>query len=248
MKKIVYIIPLLATILLIPPGISNATAQQPIYDPVVYDYLEETISEIGKKIETRTVDNQTMSVTTIVEQGSNDSRYKVKMITSLNGEEVGREFFKIINKTDGTYKLVNKKLGINEIFTNVPQGATGAGSGSSNLQGARIDLHDREYGTPHTVRLYDNHVACGGNNAFLNYGEFEAIIRPSTVDVTWNAAPFYLHWCIVPHEFDNGKVRYDSTTIKMDSQSDRRGSHTFTNYDGGTTWYSVEVDFVYGSW
>ena len=232
---------------IIPPGISNAsTQQQPIYDPVVYDYLKETISEMGKKTETRTVDNQTMSVTTIVAQGSNDSRYKVKVITNMNGEEIGREFFKIVNMTDGTYNLVNKNLGIKEIFTNILQGVTGSGSGNSNFNGARIDLHDREYGTLN-IHLYDNYGDCA-NNDLVNSGEMEVIVRPNTIDVTWNAAPFYLHWCIVPHQFDNGKAQYGSTTITFDSQSERRSSHAFTNYAVGTTWYSVEVNFVYCSW
>lgn len=251
MKKIAYLIPLLAAVLLIPPGIRSATAQQPppaIYDPVVYDYLGELMSEIGQKTETKTVGNQTMSVTTIVAQGSNDSRYKVKMITSLNDEEVSRESFKVINVTAGTYKLVNKNLGINQMFTNVQPEVTGKASVGSNLYGARIDLYDREYGSPGTLGLYDNHAACGAHDHWLNYGEFEAFVRTSTVDVTWNAAPFYFHWCIVPHEFDNGKVKYGTTTITLDAQSERHGSHAFTNYDGGTSWYSVEVDFVYGSW
>ncbi len=38
-----------------------------------------------------------------------------------------------------------------------------------------------------------------------------------------------------------------TSVYQLDTQSDKRGSHAFSSSEG-TSWYSVEVDFVYGGW
>ena len=220
-----------------------AETTEPIYDPVVTQYIEELIAQPGKTTEERIIDEQNMSVATKVKQVTDD-RYVVKSVTRINDEKVSSQIFRIITNGDGTYELINHKLEMRETFTDVPQGAIGSGYGSSTPNNARIDLYDSDYGTPHTLTLYDNYSDCVN----LNQAVFEAPVRPNTVDVTWEASPYYLHWCFIPHEFRHGSVQYGAETVYLDGHNDRRGSHAFTNFDVGTTWYSVEVDFEYGPW
>ena len=64
----------------------------------------------------------------------------------------------------------------------------------------------------------------------------------------YQSRPFYLHYCFWPHQFDEGEIQYGTQEYELDSQSDRRGFHAFTNGHGGTTYYSVSAYFEYGSW
>ncbi len=221
---------------------SAAKQSQAIYDLDMVNYIEELISSPGKNNEQKVIDGQTISVTTKTKQLS-DTAYKVKTVTTIDGVVAISETFKIKIHDDSTYTLKNKNLEIDERFTDEAS-RVNRGSGNSDTSGARIDLHDKEYGTPHTLTLNDNYSGCG----VLNQAHFQAVIGPNTVDVNWEAHPIYAHWCFVPFLFDHGSVQYGTNTIQLDGQSDRRGSYAFTNYDVGTTWYSVEVDFVYGSW
>ena len=242
-KKLHLAIPFLIAILLIPTSeMSFAEKNNAIYDPVVTEYVKKVISQEGKNTEKKVIDGQKVSVTTTVKE-LQDNRYKIKSITRINGDKVSTEIFKItIDKY--SFRLENKKQGINQVFINSTDVVSGQGYGSSSKSGAKTVLYDREYGTPHTLKLYDNYSAC----ATLNQAVFQATIRPNTVDVTWEASPYYLHWCLVPHEFDHGEVKYGTVKVSLDGHSDRRGSHAFTNAQGGTTWYSVGTTFVYGGW
>lgn len=214
-----------------------------IYDPSVVKYIKKIISQTGKTIEEKTIDGQIIRVSTKVNQIDDDT-YKVRTIVKTDDVKIFSSYTKITVNDDGTYKIVNKRQGIEQTFTDVSQGATGTGSGNSDLAGARISLFDRETGTPHTLKLHDNYSAC----SFVNHAVFDATIRPNTVDVTWNGTPFYAHWCFIPHQFDHGKVQYGTTVHYFDGQNVRNGYHTFTNFDVGTTLYSVSVSFVYGTW
>ena len=219
--------------------------KQAIYDPVMVKYIQDVIAELGTVTEEKVIDGQKVAITTKVKQVKDDV-HKVKTITRIDNEKKSEQVFKITSNPDGTYNMINRNLDIDETFTDkLPEGVVvGSGSGQSSPNGARINLYDKEYGTPHTLTLYDNYSAC----ATLNQGVFQAPVRPNTVDVTWEASPFYLHWCFVPHEFDHGKIQYGTTVYNLDGHGDRRGSHAFTNHSAGTTWYSVEANFVYGTW
>ena len=233
----------LISAMVLPISSTNAIAEkQPVYDPVVVEYIEELIAQPGKNTDEREIDGQTVTVITNVKQ-LDDNKYSVKTKTKINGEQVTSQYFKIKVNDDGTYKLVNNNLGIKETFTDTPQGAVGAGSGNSTISSARIDLYDREYGTPQ-LSLYDDYFGCGN----LKQAMFTATVRSNNVDVSWVGSAYYLHWCLVPHEFDHGKMQYSTNVILLNWQDDRKGNHAFTNTDVGTAYYSVEVDFVYGAW
>ena len=75
-----------------------------------------------------------------------------------------------------------------------------------------------------------------------------ANISVPAVDVTWQASPYYLDSCFSPHLFDHAKVTHGSQTYEFEGQTERRGSHAFTNTNGGNGWYSVSINFLYGSW
>ena len=209
------------------------------------DYIEELISSPGKNTEQRVIDGQTISVTTKTKQLS-DTAYKVRTATTIDGVVEISETFKIKIHDDGTYALKNKNLGIDERFTDEANRVK-RGSGNSDANGAVIHLYDREHGTPNTLKLYDNYSACGT----FNQGVFSATVKPNVVDVNWESSAFYLHWCFVPHEWEDGYVQYGTTKHHLSSvpnHDDRRGSHAFTNYDAGTTWHSVTAVFFYGAW
>ncbi len=256
-SKTKYTTSLLALTLLAPVGMNSAFAHaprqddsvhepsqtEPIYDPVMIQYMKELTADPGKTVAERPIANQTYSVTTIVREITDD-KYAVKPTTRIDGEKISSEKFRITAIDNSTYKLVNNGLGIRQVFTDIPSEAAGAGSGSSTPSSARIDLYDREHGTPPTLTLHDIYSGC----ATLNHALFQAPIRPDTVDVTWEASPFYMHWCFIPHEFQQGEVRHVTETVFLNGHGDRRGNHAFDNPHGGTIWYSVEMDFEYGVW
>ncbi len=239
--KTKYTVPFLALTLLVPVMVFAQNSTDVIYDPVVTQYVEKIISQEGKSTEKKIIDGQKVSITTKTKE-LQDNKYKVKSVTHVNGEKISSEIFHITINND-TFRLENKKHGIDQTFFNSTNVISGQGSGSSSTSGARIGLHDREYGTP-TLTLDDNYSAC----STLNQAVFQAPIRPNTVDVTWDASPYYLHWCFVPHEFDHGQIKYGTNKVSLEGHGDRRGSHVFTNYDVGTTWYDVRITFVYGDW
>ena len=246
MNKIHSAIPFLVLVLLVPPGMvfAQTDQKQAIYDLVVVEYIEEVIKELGTNTEAKVIDGQTIAVTTKVKQVGN-YMYGVETITHIDGEKKFHQLFNITSSTNGTYNMVNSDLGINETFTDQrPLGVSGVGSGTSSLIGARIDLSDRKFTAPHIVKLHDEHSGCFP----LNWAEFQAMIRPNIIDVTWDANPFYMHWCLVPHEFDHGKIQHGTDVYYLDGHGDRRSSHAFTNSYNEATWFSIKADFVYGSW
>ena len=237
-------IPFSVLMLPVPPGIvfAQTDQKQASYDPVVMEYVEEIIKESGTSTEARVIDGQTIAVTTKVKQVSQYT-YGIETITHVDDEKKFRQSFNITSGTNGTYSMVNTDLGINETFTDQrPLGVFGVDSRDSSLSGARTYFHDREFGTPHTVKLYDGCSAC----ARLDQAEFQATIRPNTLDVTWEASPFYLHLCLLPHSFDYGEIQYNTDVHYLDGHNNRHGSHAFTNSHSGTAWHSIEADFVYG--
>ena len=156
-------IPFLALILLIPAGMDNSFAQEsnekaPICDPAVVQYIKEIISRNGENAQEKTIDGQTMSVTTDTQQVTEDS-YAVRTRASVNDERVMSETFRIIANDDGTYKLINDRLGIDETFTDVSQGTTGDTTLSSTSTRASTSLADREYDTSHTLLPSDGYSA-----------------------------------------------------------------------------------------
>ncbi len=235
---------LIAAIIL-PLSINDASAEEQttIYDPVVVEYIENLISQPGKNIQEKTFDGETVSVVTKTRQIS-DQKYHVKTVTKIDGEKQSAENFRILVNDNDTYTLINHNLGIHETFTDVSTGAVGDGSGHSDINGARIDLHDREIGTPNNLSLYDRYSACFGSN----YAVFSATVTPSVIDVNWHANWYYSYWCFVPHEFIHGDVQYGTNHYYLNGVDDARGFHAFSNIQGGTTWYDVDVDFVYGAW
>ena len=80
-----------------------AETTEPIYDPVVTQYIEELIAQPGKTTEERIIDEQNMSVATKVKQVTDD-RYVVKSVTRINDEKVSSQIFRIITNGDGTDK------------------------------------------------------------------------------------------------------------------------------------------------
>ncbi len=236
----------LITAIIVPFSINSTLAEEQtnaIYDPVVVQYIENLISQPGKNTQEKIIDGETVTLITKTKQVTND-RYVVKTTTKIDGKKLMTETFRIVTNDDGTYKLINHNLGIRETFTDVSRGATGDGGGRSNPFGASINLYDREIGTPNTLRLHDNYSAC----ATFNQGVFSATVKPNVIDVNWEGSPYYLHWCFVPHEFMHGDVQYGTDHYRLDGHADRRGFHAFINGHGGTTWYAVSVDFVYGRW
>lgn len=174
--------PLLALILPVPAGISGAEpAQEPTYDPVVVKYVKGLISGPGQNTVEKTIGGIRVSVATDVSQAG-DSKYVVKTAFHEDGRLPSSETFEVTVHDDGTYGLYNGNLGIDEAFTDVPGGAAGEGHASSGFTGARITLHDREYGTPNTLVLRDSYVGCSGNNQ----ASFGATVRPLAVDVSWD--------------------------------------------------------------
>ena len=72
-----------------------------------------------------------------------------------------------------------------------------------------------------------------------------------TVDVTWEASPFYLHCCFYPCQWEHGYVQYDSQAHNLSSgsnQADRCGSHLFTRTQGVHGTHSITSMFFYGDW
>jgi hypothetical protein len=224
----------------------NVSAQsKATYDPTVVDYIEKLISTPGKNIDQKIIDGKTISVMTKTKQLSN-TVYKVKTTTVIDGTTEASEKFRIILNDDGTYTLKNKKLGIDETFTDRGERVK-RGSGNSDYEGAAISLYDKEYGTPNTLKLYDSYSAC----ATFNQAVFDATVKPSVIDVNWEASSFYLHWCFVPYEWEDGYIQYGTTKHYLSSDpnhDDRRGFHAFNNGSGGTTWYSMTAKFFYGAW
>lgn len=244
MLKTILFASLIVAMILPFSGMNYAEAEKStniIYDPSVVKYIKKVIAQTEKTVEEKTIDGQIIKVTTKVKQ-INDDTYKVRTIVKTDGVKTLSSGTKITVIDDSTYKIVNKKQGIKQIFTDVSQGATG--SGHSDYSGANINLYDRETGTPNTLRLQDNYSGC----TVVNQADFEAIIRPNTVDVNWKAHPFYAHWCFIPHQFESAEIQYGTDVYYINGQTERNGYHAFTNSHGGTTWYSVSANFVYGAW
>ncbi len=164
MKNAKCTIPFLALILLIPAGIDNSFAQEssqkaPIYDPAVVQYIKEIISRNGEHTQEKTIDGQTMSVTTNIQV--TDGSYVARTTASVNDERIMSETFRIVANDDSTYKLINDNLGIDETFTDVSQGATGDATSSTR---SSISLTDRECDTFHTLLPSDSYSACSTFN------------------------------------------------------------------------------------
>jgi len=235
---------LIAAMILPFSGMQSAEAIEPsmVYNPSMIEYIEKVISKESENTEERTVGDQTMIVTTDVKI-LNDNTYRVKHIVKLNGELKSKELFKIISLEDGNYQLVNKKLGIDEIYT-LTETICALGWGTSNNSGASIRLYDGEAGTPNTVNLYDSYSAC----RTLNQAVMDVNVSVPTVDVTWEASPYYLDGCFSPHLFDHAIVTHGSQTYEFQEQTERQGSHAFTNTIGKYGWYSISINFLYGDW
>ena len=244
-KNILLVASSLATIVLLFGVVNKVAAESMIYDSSMVNYIKKITNQTGTYTEQRTIGNQTISINATVSK-INDTEYEIKKIVHINGEKINLETFRVFNISNGTYKLVNEKLGINQTFTDGTNFVMGAGSGSSSSSGASITLYDRERGTPNTLQLYDNYFGCAGGN----YAVFQAFVKPNVVDVNWVANQIYWHWCFQLHELKHGYVQYGTTKYLLDpepNQAQIRGSHAFTNSHGGTTWYSVTAKFFYGS-
>ncbi len=233
----------LISVMILPFSVMDyASAQtQATYDPAVVDYIEKLISTTGKNTEQKIIDGKIIAVTTKTKQLS-DTQYKIKTTTVIDDTLEASETFRITLNDDGTYALKNKKLDIDETFTDREEQRVKRGSGNSDIRGAAISLYDKDYGTPNTLKLHDGYSECSN----LNQAVFDATVKPNVVDVNWEASPFYLHWCFVPHEWEDGYIQYGTTKHNLTSDSnhsDRHGSYAFTNFDGGNSWYSVTAKF-----
>ena len=246
MLKTIFFASLIAMMILPFNDMSIAEAEKTtntIYDPNVVKYIKKVIAQTEKIVEEKTIDGQFIKATTKVKQLDDDT-YKVRIIVKTDGVKTLSSGTKITVIDDSTYKIVNKKQGIKQTFTDVSQGATSTSTGHSDSTGANINLYDREYGTPNTLRLHDNYSGCG----IINQADLKVNISSSVVDVNWKAHPFYAHWCFIPHQFESGEIQYGTDVYRIDGQTERNGYHVFTNTHSGTTWYSVSADFVYGAW
>ena len=232
--------------MILPMSISNATAKTKTvtYDPDMFDYLSKVISNEGKLVEKKTLDGTDYKVVKKVTQVS-DNKYKVVNSVFIDGEKQNKDVFKVIKNNDGTLRLVNNNLGIDETFTDNALAAKGIGS--SSYSGAVIWLSDDEWGSVNTLNLYDNYSACSTFNQAVMQGD----VKTNVVDVTWEASPFYLHSCFYPHQWEHGSVTFESQTHDLDSdsnQSDRKSSHVFTNTLNTYDQYRVDIVFYYGGW
>lgn len=238
---------LIAAMILPFSGMQFAAADtNEIYDPSMVEYLLMITQQNGNYIEEKTLDEDTYTVTKNIKQVGNHI-YKVINEVAVNNEQITSDQFIIIKTSDTSLTLVNVQEGTQEKFTSETDDFSIYGTGNSNFNGAAIQLHDKEYGTPGTLYLYDNYNGCGG----FNQAVMEATVRSNTIDVTWEASPFYNHYCIYPHEWEDGYVQYGTAKHYLYSEpnhDDRRSSTTFTNTHGGTTWYSVTAYFSYGGW
>ena len=229
-------------------------------EPETYDYLKKLMKDTGTYVkEKKTKDNKDAKNTDTVKK-INSKKYEINSVFVYEGEVVNDQTIVLTKNKDGSINMINEKHdfdvdfyksdktiqtvlsnGISKLINKLlPQ--VFAGSGNSNGSGGNIALYDSEYGTPGTLYLSDAYTGCYP----LTQGDFEATVSSTVVDVNWQAHPFYWHWCIIPHEFSDGEAQYGTSEYDF-GMSERTGSHAFT-HSGGTTWYSVSVDFFYGSW
>ena len=243
--KIILFASLIAAMII--PITSNASAAQttPTYDPDMVDYLTEIIQTDGILVEEKTLNDTAYKVVknvTRITENMSDVTNKV----FIDGEKQSDDKFTIIKNSDMEFTLISKSLGIDETFTN---NDLYRGIGSSSSSGAAIWLSDSEYGSVNTLNLYDNYNACTVFGQSFNEAVMQADVKTNVVDVTWEANPFYLHFCFSPHEWEHGNVNFEGQTHYLDSEpdhSDRRSSHAFTNTLNTFDTYRVDTVFYYG--
>jgi len=131
------------------------------------------------------------------------------------------------------------------IFTAIilPMGTIGiayAGNGSSNSNGAHINLYD--IGTKpigEVLELADSYSACWS----MCGGSFTAnVFTDMKTTVTWDANTTYRHSWNTVHDFSGGVIKHEGQTYNIPSNSPS-GSHDF-NHNGSSP-YSVDVEFFY---
>lgn len=233
-------------------GASDDKKQKVTDDPVMYDYLKD-LMQSGKYVkEKKTNDGKDAKSTNTVEKLGN-KKYQVNAVFEYEGEIVNDQTLILTKNSDGSINMINEAQGFNvDFYKSDKTTLTGflnsllpeafAGSGNSNGSGGNIFLYDVEYGTPGTLYLSDGYSGCYP----LTQGEFEATVSSTVVDVTWQAHPFYWHWCVQPHQFDNGSADSEGSAYNF-GMSERTGFHSFS-HSGGTNYYSATVEFNYGSW
>ena len=220
-----------------------------VQEPKMKQLLKKIIKQTGKSTESHTKKDSSIVKVDYDVKKVGDS-YQVHLLAKHKGEIINEQNFIVTPNADGSINMINEKEGINVDFygsetssltdsmnDGLTISSTGIaetlGSGSSDWNGARIDLYDSgNRSGSSTLILIDSYSGCGGANA----GDFNAeVYTTDTTTVTYNTNGAYWHWCISGHDYEGGKITHEGNTKYLTS-SDESGAWLTTNT--GTNPYS----------
>jgi hypothetical protein len=223
---------LIAAMILPFSGMDFAEAQkvQTIEDDRMIGELQNIVSNVGKTIQIKTLDDGTvLKLVTVVKQIS-DNEYKVKAHTvtkTTDGEKVVSEKIKYGVTTDGDSFTTETSL---QTIQFVPSSGISTRSITSGWSQSSATPSDTRYvgGAGQGTNFDDQDGHCADGKTYRVFG---AVYGSGTSSLTWTVDGWLNAYCIVPQPLDNVTMNLNSLQINPATSTDGywTPTHSYAN-------------------